>query len=66
MSALEFIWDASQEGRISDLEDQVKELQEQMAMAARWINYLREENERKNTRRVDDLVGPDVGPEETS
>ena len=66
MSALEFIWDASQEGRISELEDQVKELQEQMAMAARWINYLREENERKNTRGVDDLAGPDVGSEETS
>ena len=66
MSALEFIWDASQEGRISELEDQVKELQEQMAMAARWINYLREEHERKNTRGVDDLVRPDVGPEETS
>jgi len=66
MSALEFIWDASQEGRISELEDQVKELQEQMAMAARWINYLREEHERKNTRGVDDLTGPDVGPEETS
>lgn len=40
MSLGNLIWDLSQEERISDLERQVKVLEEQMAMAAKWIVFL--------------------------
>ena len=38
-----FFWDLTQEEHLSELEDRVKELEEQMAMAAKWINYLKEQ-----------------------
>lgn len=67
MSLSGFMWDISQEERIQELEDRVKELEEQMGMAAKWINYLREQqNERTNNRGDNDLARPDVGSKEAS
>jgi hypothetical protein len=49
MSGIGLLWDITQEQRICDLEEQVKELQEQMAMAARWIAHFQEtQNEQAN------------------
>ena len=63
---MSMLWDISQSHRIGELEDRVTLLEEQLWMAARWINYLREEYERKNTRGVDDHTGEDRRPEEGS
>jgi hypothetical protein len=43
MGVFNLFWDLTQEERLSELEDRVKELEEQMAMAAKWINYLKEQ-----------------------
>ena len=67
MSLSGFIWDISQEEQIQQIEARVKELEEQMGMAAKWINYLKErEHERTNTGRDNDPPREDVGSKEAS
>lgn len=41
MSAINLLWDISQESRISELEAQVKEQKEQIDMLCRWVEYLK-------------------------
>jgi len=52
MSVLGFIWDVSQDGQISTLEEQVEELRHNMEVACKWIIFLNEELEKlKNEQR---------------
>jgi len=46
MSFSELLWDISQEQRISDLEKQVKTLQEQMGVAFQWISHFKDMSEK--------------------
>ena len=44
MSLSELLWDITQEQRITDLEKEVEELKEQMAVCAKWIVFLSNKN----------------------
>mgnify|MGYP000367256432 CR=1 FL=1 len=44
MSLSEILWDITQEQRITDLEKEVEELKEQMAVCAKWIVFLSNKN----------------------
>ena len=44
MSLSELLWDITQEQRIAELEKEVVELKEQMAVCAKWIVFLSSKN----------------------
>ena len=46
MSVLGFIWDVSQDGQISELEDRIKSLEKDLNIAKEWIEYLNNELEK--------------------
>ena len=46
MSLLEFSWNLHQDGEIDSLEEQVKQLKQNMEIACKWINYLSSELEK--------------------
>jgi len=41
----DFLWNTAQEGQINDLQDEVKQLQEKVAILKDWIDYLERELE---------------------
>ena len=45
MSAIGFLWDISQESRISELEDRVKKLEEQNEILYEWVQYFKKKEE---------------------
>ena len=45
MGILNFIVDASQDGRLATLEEQVETLQEQIEVIAKWVSQLKAEIE---------------------
>lgn len=48
MGAYEFIWNAAQSGQISDLEDRVKKLEEQNQILYEWVQYFRQQLDKKD------------------
>jgi hypothetical protein len=46
MSFSDLIWDISQEQRITELEKQVKTLQEQIGVAFQWISHFKDMSEK--------------------
>ena len=52
MSAFEFIWNASQDGRIGDHEERVEELEEKVQLLYEWVMHLRTRIEELENDRV--------------
>jgi len=49
VSAIGFLWDISQESKISELEDRVKKLEEQNEILYEWVQYFRNKEKENDT-----------------
>jgi hypothetical protein len=43
MSALDFVWNAAQESKISELEERIEKLEEQNKILYEWVKYFKKE-----------------------
>ena len=43
MGAFDFMWNAAQESRISELEDRIEKLEEQNQILYEWIQYFKKQ-----------------------
>ena len=48
MGVWNFIVDASQEGRLSEHDSKIKELEEKVEILYEWVQYLRAQQEKQN------------------
>jgi hypothetical protein len=43
MSAFDFMWNAAQESKISELKDRIQKLEEQNEILYQWIQYFKQQ-----------------------